>query len=427
MNMMMARALEGQRAAVVGGSLGGLAAANVLFQLGAVVTVFEQHRKGFEQRGGGLGVSIPLFQDIRLTDKEVPRVLPGGGHFYGDAWQFLRAGLPENCVQYGITVKSIHNADSNHPELEIVNHVSNRIEKGKKDNDDDDDDPSATVSRSAFDLVVLADGGWSELRKYILGEEGGNDRKERMHGKDRPEYAGYVLWRGLVKESKLPTNFSAWGGFRNGNFTSISYPIRCPHDGEEAYANCGIYVAMPEEEIKRPQSRANRMLGEAARLSPGTHATQRERVPKWFLPLIRQLYGGVEDGVIDLYEACVRHGKLNPHPVWEFMASKVVHGRLLLLGDSAHMASPNTGAGAHTALLDARALRYAFQQAHQRAPNEKAKMFEDALHVYNDDTVARAAKLLRASRRVGLQYVPLGSTPRSPASLLLPHPFQSES
>ena len=61
--------------------------------------------------------------------------------------------------------------------------------------------------------------------------------------------------------------------------------------------------------------------------------------------------------------------------------------------------SPNTGAGAHTALLDARALRYAFQQAHQRAPNEKAKMFEDALHVYNDDTVARAAKLLRASRR----------------------------
>ena len=207
---MMARALEGQRAAVVGGSLGGLAAANVLFQLGAVVTVFEQHPKGFEQRGGGLGVSIPLFQDIRLTDREeVPRVLPGGGHFYCDAWQFLRAGLPENCVQYGITVKSIHNADSDHPELEIVKHVSNRSEKGKKDDDDDDDDASATVSRSAFDLVVLADGGWSELRKYILkpdenGEKGDSDRIERMHGQDRPEYAGYVLWRGLVKESKLP-------------------------------------------------------------------------------------------------------------------------------------------------------------------------------------------------------------------------------
>ena len=425
---MVTSVLQGQRAAVIGGSLGGLAAANILLQLGATVTVFEQHAKGFEQRGGGLGVSIPLFQDIRLTSVEVPRVLRGGGHFYGDAWQFLCDGLPAGTVQYGVTITNIYESGSNQPELEIVRPGSN---SGTNDKEDDAD--SSIVSRKVFDVVVLADGGWSELRKYVLSPndaENSNDVDEDKDGDDtrnrnRPDYAGYVLWRGLVETSKLPPSFDAWGGFRNGKFTSISYPIRCPKEGEESYANCGIYIAMPEEEVERPQSRANRMLGEAARVPQedtrlDAPVAQGGKIPPWFLPLIRQLFGGVEDGIVDLYEACARHGKLNPHPVWEFMAPKVVRGRMVLLGDSAHMASPNTGAGAHTALLDARALRDAFLQAHRYAPNEKDRMIDLSLRIYNEDAVARAAELLKASKRVGLQYVPRGSVPRSPATLLKP-------
>lgn len=49
-------------------------------------------------------------------------------------------------------------------------------------------------------------------------------------------------------------------------------------------------------------------------------------------------------------------GKITPQPLYEFMADKVVNGRLILMGDAAHMASPRTAAGAHTGILDAAGL-----------------------------------------------------------------------
>ena len=67
----------------------GLAAANVLSFLGAVVTVFETHDENFSRKGGGLGADLATLQDIRQCD-EVPLRLKDGGpgtYFYGDLWK----------------------------------------------------------------------------------------------------------------------------------------------------------------------------------------------------------------------------------------------------------------------------------------------------------------------------------------------------
>ena len=73
-------------------------------------------------------------------------------------------------------------------------------------------------------------------------------------------------------------------------------------------------------------------------------------MPEWFVPFVRTLFG---EGNAAYWAACAAHGKVSAHPVWELAADRVVHGRLALLGDAAHMASPRTGAGAYTAMVDA--------------------------------------------------------------------------
>ena len=39
-------------------------------------------------------------------------------------------------------------------------------------------------------MVILADGGWSTLRKNVVDGD--------------PEYAGYTLWRGLLEMKYMP-------------------------------------------------------------------------------------------------------------------------------------------------------------------------------------------------------------------------------
>ena len=52
--------------AIVGGSLGGLAAANVFHRLGANVTVFEKSSSTLDNRGGSLGfLDVDLWQRVR--------------------------------------------------------------------------------------------------------------------------------------------------------------------------------------------------------------------------------------------------------------------------------------------------------------------------------------------------------------------------
>merc|ERR1711998_88729 len=110
----------GMDVAIVGGSLGGLAAANVLHRLGASVTVFEKSLSTMEDRGACLGfVDIQLWERIRgerMTwpdGTDVTRTPPPDGRqsfsnqgsfYYGDMWQYLYSGLPANCVKFGRTV-----------------------------------------------------------------------------------------------------------------------------------------------------------------------------------------------------------------------------------------------------------------------------------------------------------------------------------
>ena len=128
-------------------------------------------------------------------------------------------------------------------------------------------------------------------------------------------------------------------------------------------------------------------------------------VPDWFIPVVRALFG---DRNATFWEACTASGKVSAHPVWEFAADIVVDQRIMLLGDAAHMASPRTGAGAYTAMVDAVTLGAALQQRNT---------IDEALRFYNDDTVERGRLLWKRSRRAAAYFAPESSPPVSPADL----------
>lgn len=248
-----------------------------------------------------------------------------------------------------------------------------------------------TIDGEAFDLAILADGGWSKLRRYVTST--------------MPEYAGYVCWRGQIDAANLLGGFDDFGIYKKGVFDTIVLPC-CKDDGHDLVIG-GMFIATPAEEAYRPKAGANRHVGS------DEQATNAPPVPDWFLPLYRQQFGAHADGaLVRLFEAFARHGELKAHPQYDYAADKISAGRVILVGDAAHMASPRTAAGAHSAVLDAAALREAFGATNN---------IDEAVKRYSRGALERARALHMRSVDVRRQFLPAEgmAAVQSPAKLVV--------
>ena len=103
----------------------------------------------------------------------------------------------------------------------------------------------------------------------------------------------------------------------------------------------GVAIGAPESEVTPPLPGASRHA-EPTAVTPAA-------LPEWFMPFVRRSFANHANGqVVKWLELCLAKGKITPQPLFEYMADRVVRGRILLMGDAAHMASPRTAAGAHT-------------------------------------------------------------------------------
>lgn len=340
--------------AIVGGSFAGLAAANVFHRLGWTVTVFEKFGSQFQNRGSSLGfVDVPLWEFIKGS----PMIRRGkrasrqqGAYFYGDLWSFLFEGLPDGTVKFDSTVTNL-GENINSPSIYGVN----------------------------YDLVVVADGGWSSLRKYVNGDK-------------LPEYAGHTIFRCKVLAEDYP-EFTGDEVYTADKSFGIALNVAL--DNGKNYVMGGVAVGIPESDIVRPIEGASRHTE-----VPATP------LPDWFVPFIRRKFRH-DLSLVRWVEACAAKGKITPQPLFEFMADKVANGRILVIGDAAHMASPRTAAGAHTGILDALGLFEAFTEC------KNADMIDDSIRAYAPGGAKRARDLYLRSKEVSrpLVYSPSDGLP----------------
>jgi 2-polyprenyl-6-methoxyphenol hydroxylase-like FAD-dependent oxidoreductase len=157
--------------------------------------------------------------------------------------------------------------------------------------------------REGFDLVVAADGVFSRTREELFGSNG------------RARYAGSTAWRGVLD---LPTGTFAeiWGA-------GVKFGVT-PQDGDRT--NWFASAALPEGSFR-----------------PGAEAAAlREIFGDWRDPAVVRVLGAIRE------EGILRHDIYVTPRLPSYVAGNVV-----LIGDAAHAMTPDLGRGACEAIIDA--------------------------------------------------------------------------
>jgi 2-polyprenyl-6-methoxyphenol hydroxylase-like FAD-dependent oxidoreductase len=327
------------RALIIGGSVGGLFAANLLHSIGWDAKVFERASGNLGDRGAGLGTREELFRALRrigvvidpsigvsvrsriglAPDGSIARELPVRAvtSAWSRIWRPLRRALPDAAYRGGMALTRVDQ------DAEGVTAAFN----------------DGTQVRG--ELLIAADGLHSTVRTQLLPDI-------------RPQYAGYVAWRGVVEERQLPPGFAELMlncmvfGFPDGELM-LSLPMPTPNEGaHRGERRCHFVWFRP--------------VSEAALAELCTDASGRRHSTSIPPPLIRPeviaLLKADADARLAPQLAALVHGTLQVilQPIFDLESPAMAFGRVALVGDAAFVARPHVATGIMKAGLDAESL-----------------------------------------------------------------------
>jgi 2-polyprenyl-6-methoxyphenol hydroxylase-like FAD-dependent oxidoreductase len=310
-----------QRILVVGGGIGGLSAAIALRQAGLAVDVVERSAAWDVY---GVGIIQPGNALRALAELGLAREVVAQGHpIRGDAtwladgetqladndWPPLVPGLPPGN---GITRPRLHRIFQQHT-LDSGADVRTGVTLTAIDDRDDGVDVTFTDGQTRpYDLVIGADGLYSQVRETVFG------------GGLKPAYTGQVCWRyNLPRIDGLDKIWVYIGATGTAGFVPLAEDL--------------MYVLTIE---KPPEGAPLRLARE------GMAARYRERLAQFGGPVAAHREFIVDDEAV-VYRPV--ENVLVPAPWYR--------GRVVLIGDAAHATSPHCGQGAAQAIEDALVLR----------------------------------------------------------------------
>lgn len=328
-----------KRALIIGGSVGGLFAANLLRSVGWDADVYERNPEELTGRGAGisthpqlhetmhrLGVPFDDSMGIRIDtviflDREgrcyerrpTRRVMSSWGRIF----RSLRDLVPEGSYHLDRSLVAVEQDGGGVTAI------------------------FADGSRERGDLLIGADGGRSTVRQLFLPDL-------------QLGYAGYVAWRAMLDERDVPPDIHAQ------LFANYTY---CLPPGELFLA----YAVPGRNNETEPGKRAYNIVWyrptTPERLADFcTDADGRSHGTTIAPPLIRpdviawskaQARALVAPQAAEIFE---RDPRPFFQPIFDLISPQIVFGRVALLGDAAFLARPHPGAGTTKGALDAACL-----------------------------------------------------------------------
>jgi salicylate hydroxylase len=345
------------RVAIVGGGIGGVAAANALLQRGIDARVYEQ-ASALTEIGAGLALQSNGIRMLRRLgfDAEVQR--------WGGRWrdpQYRRADgsliapmwppeLAEQIEFYGF-----HRAD-------LLQMLVDRLPRGVIHTGHrcvgfEQDGEQAVVAfdngaHATADVVVGADGIHSALQPYVVAPQ------PALH-------SGSIAYRGVIPATSVAWPTGAMRNWLGEGKHFMAYPVR----GNQLLNYVGFVAT--DEQMKESWS------------APGDPAMLAREFAGW---------DPVVEAIIANVDITFRWGLYDrePLPTW-------TRGRLTLLGDAAHPMLPHVGQGANQAIEDGVALATVLTHA-------DAASAPRALQVYESVRRERTARVQTYARVNGMRY-----------------------
>jgi 2,6-dihydroxypyridine 3-monooxygenase len=361
------------RAAVVGGSLGGLTAALLLRDLGFAVDVFERSPARLSGFGAGIvvheatmryfvvrareldGLSVPA-TSLRFVDAGGTVMHEEPSPYRFTAWSTLYANLfglfGEDRYHHAHALARI-DQDADRVEIHFDN---GRVHE--------------------CDLLVCADGIRSAGRSLL---EPGIE----------PEYAGYVGWRGTVEVSRLGraaaqlADAITYGVVERSHI--LSYPIPSIDGSTEPLLNFVWYRNVAAHALDELMvSRAGR--ASSVSLPPGEvqerHLEELRAAAAETLPLpFAEMVAAVEEPFVQV--------------IVDLAVTSMAYGRVCLIGDAAFAARPHAAAGTAKAAENGWALADALAGASDVVR---------ALEAWEPAQLELGRALVERSRRIGERY-----------------------
>ncbi|HET7669322.1 MAG TPA: FAD-dependent oxidoreductase [Burkholderiales bacterium] len=358
------------RALVIGGSLGGLFAANLLHDQGWDVEVFERVGDDLAARGAGIGTHTELLGvlarlGIRIDEKlgieafERICVDREGRELYRTRWGHIMSAwasvyrplkdrFPAARYHFGKGFTRFSGTDA----------ITAHFDDG---------------SQASGDLLIGADGLRSAVRAQLFPEA-------------QPEYAGYVAWRSIVEEGALPAATREWLG--------TGYWFVLPP------AEMMLCYQVPAKDPKRTGRDWNyvwyRPVTPAQLADLNTDAGGRHHAGGIPPPLIRA--GNLEKIKEDARRLLAPHiatlvERSQPffQAIFDVESPRLAVGRVALLGDAAFVARPHVGMGVTKGALDALCLAKSLETS--RDPESALARYDRLRGEFGRRCVARARRL----------------------------------
>jgi salicylate hydroxylase len=212
---------------IVGGGIGGLAAALALIRRGIDVDVYEQAPE-LRELGAGVQISANgtrVLHALGLKDAlEAVQVLPAGKAVRlwdsGQSWKLFDLGT-ESVERYGSPYITIHRGDLHDLMAQALLHEkAHAIHLGCK---------CVGVAQLSDRVELEFEAAPPVTAKLVVGADGVHSAvRADLFGTPKPQFCGIVAWRGVVPMDKLPASVSRTIGTQwvgpGGHV--VHYPLR---------------------------------------------------------------------------------------------------------------------------------------------------------------------------------------------------------